>query len=232
MVVAFHSLTDYQPLRQRTVPGIFSPNANIDFASCARNRCVYMSDSDNSCIHRFALDESDASRWPVRGKPRGLSVTPSCNLLVTCQSKLVELEADSGRCVREIALPADVIDPWHGVQLTAGLQFVVCHGSGRRDLHRVCSVGDDGKVALSSRSPADSDVGKLSRPRHMAVDKDSQFIFVADYNNSRVVLLSPTLEFVPYVIEDLSEPYRIYLHQSTRRLFVGQWSGDVAVIQL
>jgi len=46
------------------------------------------------------------------------------------------------------------------------------------------------------------------------------------------VLLSPTLEFVCYITEKLSGPYRLYLDQSTRRLFVGQFSGDVVVIQL
>jgi len=65
------------------------------------------------------------------------------------------------------------------------------------------------------------------------VDKDSQFIFVADRDNRRVVLLSPTLEFVRYVSERLSYPHRLYLHQATQRLFVGQrWYSGVTVIQL
>ena len=42
-------------------------------------------------------------------------------------------------------------------------------------------------------------VRQLKCPHHLAVDKDSQFIFVADLWNDRVVLLSPTLEFVRYV---------------------------------
>jgi len=63
------------------------------------------------------------------------------------------------------------------------------------------------------------------------VDKDSQFIFVAEQRNNRVALLSPTLEFVRY-IERLFWPLRLYFHQATRRLFVGQYYGDVSVIQL
>ena len=46
------------------------------------------------------------------------------------------------------------------------------------------------------------------------------------------MLLSPTLEFVRYVIEGLTLPYRLYFDHTTRRLFVGLWFGGVAVIQL
>ena len=143
----------------------------------------------------------------------------------------MELSADSGQCVREIALQSGIVWPWHGVQLTTG-QFVVCHGAGYNNLHQVCVVGDDGKVTRSYGGRGGSDVGQLNSPCHLAVDKDSQFIFVADCVNRRVVLLSPTLEFVRYVSEGLSYPCRLYLHQATRRLFVGQWADGLTVIQL
>jgi len=192
-----------------------------------------MSDPDNGCIRRYdELARRANSKWSVRGTPLGLSVTPSGNLLVTCcePNKLVELSVDSGECVREIALQSDIVWPHHSVQLTTG-QFVVCHGVLGSGLHQVCVVGDDGKVTRSYGGRCGSDVGQLNVPCHLAVDKDSQFIFVADWGNARVVLLSPTLEFVRY-IEGLSWPHRLYFHQATRRLFVGQWWGDVNVIQL
>ena len=78
---------------------------------------------------------------------------------------------------------------YHSVQLTTE-QFVVSHTGG---LHRVCVVGDDGKVTRSYGGQRGSDVGQLNGPCHLAVDKDSQFIFVADHSNAKVVLLSPTL---------------------------------------
>jgi len=174
-----------------------------------------MSDRGNSCIHRYELASSATSKWSVPGKPHCLSVTPSGNLLVTCYSepnKLVELSVDSGECVREIALQSDIECPWHSVQLTTG-QFVVCHGVFNSDLHQVCVVGDDGKVTRSYGGQCGSDVGQLNYPCHLAVDKDSQFIFVADSGNARVVLLSPTLEFARY-IEGLSRPVRLYYHQA------------------
>jgi len=242
--VAVYSINDYQLLRRLSVPGLDS--YDNDITSCVRHKCLYMSDFHNSCIHRYDLSSkfsavrkllarSHISRWPVPSSPGGLSVTPSCNLLVTCQgepSKLVELSADSGQCVREITLQSDIVRPWHSVELTTG-QYVVCHGDWVHDNHhRVCLVGDDGKVTRSYGNRLGSNVGQLNWPRHLAVDKDSQFIFVVDWGNDRVVLLSPTLEFVRHVVEELSRPRRLYLHQATQRLFVGHSHDDVAVIQL
>jgi len=240
--VVIYSINDYQLLRHLSVPGLERVN---DMTSCVRHKCLYMSDHIKSCIHRYDLSStfsavrkliarSHISRWPVRDKPVGLSVTPSCNLLVTCRgepSKLIKFSADSGQCVREITLQSDIVHPWHSVQLTTG-QYVVCHGVGSDILHGVCLVGDDGKVTRSYGGPRGSDVGQLNIPRHLAVDKDSQCIFVADRDNDRVVLLSPTLEFVRYVTEKLSCPCRLYLDQATRRLFVGHVTGDVVVVQL
>jgi len=105
-----------------------------------------MPDYDNRCIHRYDLASSATSKWPVRGSPCGLSVTPSGNLLVTHYDKLVEMRSDSGECVREVALQSDIDWPRHAVQLASG-KFVVCHGVIGR--YRVCVVGDDGEVERS-----------------------------------------------------------------------------------
>jgi len=235
--VAVYSINDYKLLRHLSVPGL-EPDSDNDMTSCVRYKCLYMSDCDNRCIHRYDLSSSGMIKWPVPDSPGGLSVTPSCNLLVTCRepSKLVELSADSGQCVREIPLQSDIVRPCHGVQLTTG-QYVVCHGDLLDGLHRVCLVGDDGKVTRSYGGQCGSDVGQLNWACHLAVDKDSQCIFVADHGNHRVVLLSPTLEFVRYVTEKLSCPCRLYFDQATR-LFVGQLQAatllqrNVVVIQL
>jgi len=225
--VAVYSINDYTLLRRLNLSEL-EGDYNNDLTSCVRHKCLYVSDFDDSCILRYDLASTTTTKWSVPGKPRGLSVTRSCNLLGTCRSpnKLVELSVDSGRCVREITLQSDIKWPRHAVQLTTG-QYVVCHG------HQVCIVDDDGRVTRSYDGQRGSDVGQLNYPCHLAVDEDSHFIFVADHSNNRVVMLSPTLEFVRYISEGLSRPHRLYLHHATRRLYVGQWGGaDVAVIQL
>jgi len=230
--VAVYSINDYQRLGDIDLPK-FRPNDDSDMTSCERQKCLYMSDRHNICIHKYELASSATSKWPLPGKSRGLSVTPNSNLLVTCQGErniLVELSADSGECVREIALRSDIVRPRHSVQLTTG-QFVVCHGEWG-NLHRVCVAGDDSKVTRTYGGQPGSDVGQLNYPYHLAVDKDSQFIFVADNGNNRVVLLSPTLEYVRDVIGGLTYAHRLYLHQATRRLFVGHGVCGAIVIQL
>jgi len=228
--VAVYSINDYQLLHHLNVPG-FEPYRFSDMTSCVRRKCLYMSVWYNSCIHRYDLASSATSKWSVPSKPCGLSVTPSGNLLVTCRepNKLVELSADSGQCVRNMPMPTDIRCPRHGIELTTR-EFVVCHSD--ICIQGVCIVGGDGKVTHSYGGQTGSDVGQLNSPYHLAVDKDSQFIFVADRSNERVVLLNSTLEIVRYFSEGLSRPFRLHLHQSARRLFVGQHSGRVTVIQL
>ena len=97
-------------------------------------------------------------------------------------------------------------------------------------------VNVGGRVTCSYGGHSSSGgVGQLNEPCHLAVDEDSQLIFVADWFNDRVVLLSPTLELVRRIRERVLRPRRLYFYQTTRRLFVGHWGfgdGDVTVIQL
>jgi len=229
--VAVYSINDYQLLRYIDLP-VFKPTVHSDMTSCVRHKCLCASDADSKCIHRYELSKPSGvcaimkrittrttSKWSVSGSPRGLSVIPgSCNLLVTClvlqYYKLVELRADSGQPVREIALQLDINSLHHAAQLTTG-QYVVCHGIGYKSLNRVCIVDVEGRVTYSYGGRCGSDVGQLYWPCHLAVDEKSQFIFVADYRNDRVVLLSPTLEFVREFTEGVTASRRLYFHQTT-----------------
>jgi len=239
--VAVYSVDDHRHQLRRLHLRAFTTHYFNDLASCVRRRCLYVSDHHSRCVHRYDLAVtgmwtwvmSATSRWSVPGAPCGLSVTPvGGNLLVTCQrpDKLVELSADSGQCVREIALQSDIVQPWHGVQLTTG-QYVVCHGRWN-DLLRVCTVDGDGGVAGGYGGRSGSDVGQMNYPSHAIVDKDSRFIFVADCYNDRVVVLNRSLEFVSYISEGLSRPDRLHFDDGTRRLYVGQLTSGVVVIQL
>jgi len=219
--VAVYSLSDYRLLPRIRWPG-FKPSHFSDMTSYVRHKCLFASDSDNKCIHRYDLSSHAVSKWSVTGLPCGLSVTRfSCNLLVAFSerargepNKLVELQADSGQLVREITLQSDIERLHHAVQLTTG-QYLVCHGDADT-LNRVCMVDVEGRVTHIYGGQRGSGVGQLKNPRHLAVDEDSQFIFVADQYNDRVVLLSPTLEFVREFSEGMSDPCRLYFHNTTR----------------
>jgi len=227
--VAVYSTNDYQLLRHLNVPG-YEPHHTSDMTSCVRRKCLHMSDFRKRCIHRYALDSNATSKWPVSSYPFSLSVTPNGNLLVACHNpkQLVELSAESGKQVRAISLQKDIKYLWHGIQLANG-QFVVCHGD---SLQRVCMVDDDGRVTRSyggKRGSGDGELSRLRDLRDLAVDEDSQLIFVSDCYDNRVVVLR--LQFVRYIRDGIRWPRQLHLDQTTRRLYVGQVKGAI-VMQL
>jgi len=129
-----------------------------------------------------------------------------------------------GQLLRELTLPVDVIHPWHAIQLTSG-QFIVCHGGLSNAVDRVCTISADGQeIVRAHGGQRGSDTGQYNWPIHLAVD-GNDFVFVADYHNGRVTLLSPTLDFVRHVVspDKLKEgPYRLHLDVQRRRLYVAE----------
>jgi len=224
--VDIYSATDFTPLRPLSVPRLQNA-CFMDIASCAKHRCVYMSDICNTCIHRVGLD-SRVSRWPVGIVPWGLSVTRSGSLLVTCShqegrnGKLIELNGDDGQRVREIILQADILSPWHATLLDNG-QYLVCHGD-LPENSRLTKVTDEGKVE-------ESNAGRLKEPRHLAVA--DELVFVADSWNDRIAAFDPSLNYVYNLMSRMpSRPERLCFDKAMGRLYVGQSGGVVIVVQL
>jgi len=217
--VEVYDVITYRLQRRLTVPNIRSCT---DMTSCEHCRCVYIGDDVGECVHR--LDVQGAfTRWTVNDKPWGLSVNASHNVIVTCVvvRKIKEFSS-RGVSVREIALPGDVISPWHTMETRSG-QFIVCHGLPDDPVRRVCMISADGRhIVHSHGGQPGSDTGQYDMPAHLAVD-DNEFVFVVDAHNRRVTLLSPTLEYVRQVVsrDQLKWwPNRLYLHQQQRLLYV------------
>ena len=71
----------YSLLRRLTVPDL---EGFADMTSCGHNRCLYVSDYINDCVHRVEVDGRMA-QWPVTDGPCGMSVSAIAhNVLVTC----------------------------------------------------------------------------------------------------------------------------------------------------
>jgi len=121
-------------------------------------------------------------------------------------------------------VPSDVINPWHAIQTRSG-QFIVCRGGRGDPVHRVCMMSDDGRhIVHSHGGQQGTDTGQYRVPAHLAVD-DNEFVFVADVNNRRVTLLSPTLEYVRQVVsrDQLKwRPHRLCLDTERRVLYVAE----------
>jgi len=120
------------------------------------------------------------------------------------------------------SLPDDVISPWHAIQTRSG-EFIVCHGYTGDAVHRVCKISPNGRDIIKSHGgQRGSVIGQYNMPRHLTVD-NNEFVFVVDFINERVTLLSPTLDYVRQVVsrDDLKGfPSRLYLDIHRRRLYV------------
>jgi len=229
--VEVYDVINYRLQRRLTVP---TDIGFTDMTSCEHYRCVYIADDDVDCIHR--LDVQGAfTRWAVKHIPRGISVNAAHNVLVTClvERKIREFSSH-GDLLRELRLPDDVIHPQHAIQTRNG-EFIVCHGRGGDPVHRVCKISADGRHIIKSHGgQRGSGSGQYDGPSHLAVD-DNEFVFVADYGNRRVTLLSPTLGYIRQVVspDDLKwRLNRLCLDIHRRRLYVAdrEWGRGRVVV--
>jgi len=200
-----------------------------DMTSCAYFRCLYISDGNAACVHRLD-SEGNAERWPVNDAPRGLSVNACHNLIVTCcAARRIKEFSPRGDLLHDVKLTDEVVNPCHAIYLNDA-KFVVCHSS-CDTVHRVCVTSADGRhVVHSHGGRRGSDIDQYNGPAHLAVD-NNQFLFVADVNNRRVTLLSPTLNYICQVVSSDQvkwRPMRLYLDARRRRLYVAdnEWKNS------
>jgi len=220
-------VTTYRLQRRLTVPYAI---LLTDMTSCEHNRCVYIGDHGGECIHRLDV-QGAVTRWAVNGSPVGLSVNAAHNVLVTCyEVRQIKEFSSYGNLLQEIALPSEVINPWHAIQTRSG-QFIVCGGCFGDPVHSVCMISADGcHIVHSHGGQQGSDIDQYDEPRHLAVD-DNESVFVADPYNRRVTLLSPTLEYVGQVVSPdqlKRDPYSLYFYTQRRHLYVAvdEWNEE------
>jgi len=217
--VEVYDVINYRLQRRLTVPNIRGFN---DMTLCEHYRCVYIGDDGVECIHRLDL-QGAVTRWAVNDRPWGLSVNAAHNVLVTCRDvRKIKEFSSHGDLLRELTLPDDVINPWHAIQTRNG-EFIVCHGDSGGAVHRVCKISADGRHIIKSHGgQPGSDISQHDVPIHLAVD-NNEFVFVLDFTNRRVTLLSPTLDYIRQVVspDDLKwQPWSLCLDIHRRRLYV------------
>ena len=199
--------------RSLQIPRLGSVN---DMTSCNRHQCIYISDSKNKVVHRVE-NKNIITQWPVDDEPNGLSVNSVHNVLVTCDlvGKIKEFTTD-GKLVREIQLHADIVNPSHTFELITD-QFVVCHGDNDDPVHRVCIVNSNGCILQSYGGSKGSGSRQLNLPVRISVNG---YIFVADLNNDRVLMLGPNLTYSRIVVSGLRKPLRLWFDEQTGRLYI------------
>ena len=160
-------------------------------------------------------------------------LTSTHNVLVTLyDTRRVQEYSPDGRLIREISLDESIKYPRHTVQLSSDRLLVSHAGGGPR--HRVCLVNMSGSIIQCYGGARGSGDEQLKLPRHLAVDRHGN-VLVADTNNDRVVLLSPSLTLLGYITvpgHELSAPSALHLDLLTHRLYMGEQSttGRVSVL--
>jgi 6-phosphogluconolactonase (cycloisomerase 2 family) len=161
---------------------------------------------------------------------------------VTCkESNILKEFTTHGQLVREISLESSVVNPSHAVRLPSGL-LVVCHGDRSDDIHRVCGLTADGQqVVMSYDGTNGQDIqSTLDRPTHVAIDSFHGYIYVADYNMKKIVVLNQSLVQVGEVKANIKEaccrnvksPFRLCFDENTKCLYVAECWGSVAVYSI
>jgi len=236
--VEVYDVITYRLQRRLTVPGAryfndMTSNAIwfTHMTSCEHNRCVYFGDDSGLCVHRLDVHGA-VTRWYVSDLSLGLSVNAAHNVLVTCPwARKIKEFSSHGDLLREVTLPDDVIHPWHAIQTRSG-QFIVCHGGRYHPVNRVCMISADGRhIVHSHGGQRGLDTDQYNWPLHLAVD-DNERVFVSDSVNSRVTLLSPTLQYVGQVVSPdqlrRGPAVRLYLDTQRRHLYVAEneWNEE------
>jgi len=228
--VELYVASTFTTQRHITVPGLGEFAWGL--AACAHHKCLYVSDWDNSSVHRAELSGSGAvTKWSVAGGPRGLSVNKAHNLVVACcLADKIQEYTRHGALVRVICLwQAGVTSPYHAVQLSTGHYVVTQYTS----QGVVSVVGVDGQVVRSYRPSEKSNVDEISHPRSLAVTKNGD-ILVADTTNNRVLLINSSLtsaQRLALPFDDvIQDPCGLCLDESRGRLYVGEGGGSCRVL--
>jgi len=227
--VKVYNSSNLRSIRTLTVPGSKRLQRIV---ACPSSNCLYISDARLEIIYRFDVGTNIViCSWSVGGACRGLSLTSSHSILATfVETRHVREYTQDGSLIREIRLDDSIERPLHCIQLSID-QFIVCHEGIQQ---RVCIVDTNGRVVKSYGGPQGSGVEQMHGPSCLAVDSH-KCVFIADYFNNRVELLSPTLTHLGYIDipgYQLNNPYTLYLDELNHRLCIGEWESGGRLVVL
>jgi len=195
---------------------------------------LLIADSAGRCLNRITRNGGKnwpVTRWPLSDKLCAVSAVRYLfdeRVIVACceDRKLIEL-SNHGERIRETFLSSITFTSlWSARALESG-GYLVSYRS-----ETVSKVDDSGRVTESYGDwwlPWGREL--LRGECCMAVDSDG-FVFVADGENNRIVLLNPSLQFVRS-ITTRCRPRSLHFDRKSQRLFTSDnFSSEVRVLQL
>ena len=222
-----------------------------DMAASGVSRSIFISDyRDNRCIWRIQMPSKEISRWEIDGWPGGLSINSSDELIVFVgrggRYYIDVYRCEDGGRIKEVDVE-DVVYGWNlswnlplpVVQSSNG-NFIIRHLSRDGDrVYLISEVSIDGTKIIRSFDPRsiESKEPKNWWPWHFSIDEDDN-IFVAEYDNHRVVLLNPRLDEHQILVNrdrhQIDGPRRLCYVREKQMLIVGcgRSSSSVSLFSL
>lgn len=200
---------------------------------------LYIADPFVKCVWRLSTGDFRCARFAAQVDAWSLSVDADRKQLLVTSPSCIDVYGLLGggeRRLRRIALPSHV-DAMHAVATPTGRLLVSHTGTGNdHGHHQVSEIdADSGAVLRAFGDRKGCDLRLISYPTYMDLD-DRGRVFVADYNNRRVVLLDLqrlTLERVLLTVDDgedggvAGSPWRVRYLPRLGQLLVATNTGSV-----
>ena len=223
--------TTHQRLTDIHVKGLNSPS---DIVACDQRSQLYVADSGER-VWRVSADGVHIKIWLPKSStdtftPYTLSVT-STRLLVTSRFTKQLIQLDSvGNYLRRVQLP-DHMEPRHAVESPTTTLIVSLHNMQLKQ-RQISEVNMEGQVL---RHFIGSRLASLGSALHLAIDSHGN-VFVADFQNSRILLLDAQLTLRRVIIDEhqlhYKWPWCLCYREQTGQLLVGLYEKNVAVFDI
>jgi len=182
--------------------------------------CLYVTDSGNSCVWRVSkLDKNGlngkADKWLTGiGWPYKTSVTNDGRVLIISWSPaLINVYSAEAAKLWSVTLSAEIVEPQNAIESSTGT-YLVTHGWTNSQVHQVVELNKEGQILKQFGDVKGSGPCQLDLPSHLTLDQCGRVI-VADYNNSRVVIIESTLSaamskvLMSWSLDSIKEPRRV-----------------------
>jgi len=242
--------TSHQPFRRLQDIVVHGLLYATDIAASANTSCLYVPDLRSCSVWRVNVDSGAVVQWLSGVIAWAVSVTSEGRIVVVVPIDYQcdddgrvtwrgEVHVCSPEAVTEaiVKLSPDITSPC-SVVVTTRKTFVVSHGYGKHEMHRVCEVDMTGRVLKSFGSTPGNGVGQLNVPFCVSLD-DKERVIVADADNDRVLLLNKQLTsprvlatWRPQSDDDTRGPWKVHYDSHTGSLLVGLMSGHIDIYKL
>ena len=201
-----------------------------DMSASKVSRSMFISDPGDRCLWRVQMPGGGISRWKMDGTPGSLSITSSDELIVVVRREdryyLDIFSCSDVTRTQSIPLSTEVHTALHAVQSSSG-NIIISHSTENSpSVYQISELSIDGMNFIRTFDPRSVRSMNIKnwKPNHLSLDDDGQ-LFVADYHNHRVYLLSSQLSNPQILLKtfkhQLRLPQRLCYVREKQQLIVG-----------